>query len=153
MYVLKFVIIKLGQNPMESAGCFSIVKILQKNPTTKLELIDFTDIIVDKFFKEEYEKFRVAFPSIQVKTGCDGLKLKPKAKVHPIVKIKNYVDKKNLKILDFFLEYDKDSLMTVSKSDFVAGIRNIGLATLRDEELNQLVEEVDLDESGNVNYR
>ncbi len=32
----------MGLNPMESAGCFSIIKALQKNPDTKLELIDFT---------------------------------------------------------------------------------------------------------------
>jgi hypothetical protein len=137
---------------MESAGCFSIVKILQKNPNTKLELIDFSDIIVDKFYREEYEKFRALFPNIQVKTGCDELKLKPKAKINPIVKLKNFVDKRNLKILDFFLEYDKDSSMTVTKADFLAGIKNIGL-TLTDEELTQLVSEVDLDSSGNVNYR
>lgn len=27
---------------MESPGCFSIIKALQKNPSTKLELIDFS---------------------------------------------------------------------------------------------------------------
>jgi hypothetical protein len=32
----------MGLNPMESAGCFSIIKALQKNPNTKLELIDFS---------------------------------------------------------------------------------------------------------------
>ncbi len=32
----------MGKNPMESPGCFSIIKALQKNPNTKLELIDFS---------------------------------------------------------------------------------------------------------------
>lgn len=32
----------MGLNPMESAGCFSIIKSLQKNLENKLELIDFS---------------------------------------------------------------------------------------------------------------
>ena len=35
----------MGLNPMESAGCFSIIKALQKNPETKLELIDACSIL------------------------------------------------------------------------------------------------------------
>ena len=35
-------IIRLGMNPFESAGCFSVIKALQKNPTSKLEIIDFS---------------------------------------------------------------------------------------------------------------
>lgn len=52
-------IIKLGMNPFESAGCFSVIKALQKNPMTKLELIDFSvkkriliKIIYMNLFKE-----------------------------------------------------------------------------------------------------
>ena len=116
-------VLKLGLNPMESAGCFSIVKILQKNLNTKLEFIDFSEIIVDKYYRDEYDKFHAALPHIRVRTGCDELKLKPKAKIHPIVKIKNYMEKKKLKILDFFAEFDKDSTMIVSRQDFISGIK------------------------------
>lgn len=29
-------------NPMESAGCYAIIKQMQKNPQTKIELLDFS---------------------------------------------------------------------------------------------------------------
>lgn len=37
-----YILFKIGLNPIESAGCFSIIKALQKNPNTKLEHIDFS---------------------------------------------------------------------------------------------------------------
>lgn len=145
-------IIKLGMNPMESAGCFSIIKGLQKNPETKLEYIDFSDIIVDKFFQEEYKLFQATFPNIKVRTGSDGIILKPKVKVHPIVKLRNFFDKKNMKLVDFFTKYDKDGSMTVSKTEFREGITDLGIK-LSEEESHQLLSELDPEDEGEINYR
>lgn len=139
-------------NPMESAGCFSIIKGLQKNPETKLEFIDFTDILVDKFFVEEFKLFQATFPNIKVRTGSDGIILKPKAKVHPIVKLRNFFDKKNMKLVDFFTKYDKDGSMTVSKEEFKSGIMEMEIKLL-DEEIEQLLTELDPENDGEINYR
>lgn len=135
----------MGLNPMESAGCFSIIKALQKNPNTKLELIDFSvnsqiilcfqsnsslnerkfllkEIIVDKYFRDEYKSFQALFPHIEVRTGCDGIKLRPKIRIHPVVKLRNYIEKHNIKLIDFFNKFDKDGSMTVTKVEFKEGI-------------------------------
>ena len=112
----------MGLNPIESAGCFSIIKALQKNPATKLEYIDFSEIFVDKFFYEEYKIFQGVLPNCKVRTGNDGVILKPKVKIHPIVKLRNFFDKKNMKLSDFFTKYDKDGSMTVSRSEFRSGV-------------------------------
>lgn len=112
----------MGLNPIESAGCFSIIKALQKNPATKLEHIDFSEIFVDKFFYEEYKVFQGVLPNCKVRTGNDGVILKPKVKIHPIVKLRNFFDKKNMKLSDFFTKYDKDGSMTVSRSEFRSGV-------------------------------
>jgi hypothetical protein len=143
---------KLGLNPMESAGCFSIIKALQKNPNTKLEQLDFSEIIVDRYYKDEFKNFQTVFPHIQVKTGSDEMKLKPKVKIHPIVKIKNFTEKKKLKILDFFAEYDKNSSMSVSRNDFINAINNLGIH-LSDDEIEQMLRELDADGHGDINYR
>ena len=62
------------------------------------------------------------FPNIEIKTGCDGVKLKPKVKVHPIVKLRNYFEKYHIKLIDFFTQFDKDGSMSVTREEFKAGI-------------------------------
>jgi hypothetical protein len=62
------------------------------------------------------------FPHIEVKTGCDGIKLKPKVKIHPIVKLRNYLEKHHLKLIDFFSKFDKDGSLTVTKEEFRSGL-------------------------------
>ena len=51
----------MGLNPMESAGCFAIIKALQKNLTTKLEFIDFSVILLYFLIKNSINKFKKIF--------------------------------------------------------------------------------------------
>lgn len=160
----------MGLNPMESAGCFSIIKALQKNPNTKLELIDFSvnfllnfisffnlfisikEIIVDKYFKDEFKNFQTNFPHIQVKTGCDGIKLKPKIKINPVFKLRNFIEKHHIKLIDFFNKFDKDGSMSVTRDEFKKGILELGVRFTQ-EEIDQLINELDPDGDGEINYR
>jgi len=48
---------------------------------------------------------------------------KPKARLHPMVKLQNYIDKHNLKLIDFFQKFDKDGSMSVSHEEFADGIQ------------------------------
>lgn len=57
-----------------------------------------------------------------MKTGCDGVKLKPKARIHPIIKLRNYIEKTHLKLIDFFNKFDKDGSMSVTQQEFKEGI-------------------------------
>ena len=47
---------------------------------------------------------------------------KPKAKVHPMVKLMNYIEKNNLKLIDFFSQLDKDGSMCISYEEFEQGL-------------------------------
>lgn len=78
--------------------------------------------MVDKYFNEELEEFQKIFPNIVIKTGSDDLKLKPKVRLHPILKLRNYIDKHHIKLIDFFNKFDKDGSMNVSREEFIAGL-------------------------------
>ena len=89
-----------------------------------IKLIPFSqDITVDKFFLEELEEFQKSFPNVHIKTGSDSLKLKPKVKLHPIIKLRNYIDKHHLKLAEFFNKFDKDGSMNVTKDEFIMGLK------------------------------
>lgn len=80
------------------------------------------EILVDKFFNEELEAFQTMYPNVVIKTGCDQIKLKPKNKLHPILKLKNYMDKHKIKLIDFFNKFDKDGSLSVSHEEFLLGL-------------------------------
>lgn len=144
-------IIKMAKNPMESSGCYAIIKGLQKNPASKLILIDFTDIHTDKYFDEELEVFKTIFPETIVKSGTE-IKKKSKVPLHPLRKLKNYIDKHQIKLIDLFNKFDIDGSLSVTKAQFIQGIQDLGLK-LTSDEFQVLVDELDADRDGEINYR
>jgi len=144
-------VLKMAKNPMESAGCFAIIKGLQKNQSSKIEEIDFSEILVDKFFIEELDAFRTMYPDVAIKTGCDNLKLKPKNKLHPIIKLKNFMDKHKIKLIDFFNRFDKDGSLSVSHEEFIMGIDELGIK-FDEADIKLLIAELDEDGDGEINY-
>lgn len=117
-----------------------------------LLLLFLKEIIVDKYFRDELKNFQTAFPNIEIHTGCDGIKLKPKARIHPIVKLRNFIEKHHIKLLDFFNKFDKDGSMSVSRNEFRYGIKELGI-NLSEEELDLLIHDLDVDGDGEINYR
>ena len=86
---------------------------------------------MDKFFIEELDEFQKLFPNITIKTGSDGLKLKPKVRLHPITKLRNYIEKHHLKLTEFFNKFDKDGSMNVSREEFVIGLNVIYFSIIK----------------------
>lgn len=62
-------------------------------------------------------------PDIKVNHGGLEPPKKPKARVHPIVKLQNYIAKNNLKLMEFFKKFDADGSMSVSHAEFKQGLQ------------------------------
>uniref|UniRef100_A0A671QX68 Uncharacterized protein n=1 Tax=Sinocyclocheilus anshuiensis TaxID=1608454 RepID=A0A671QX68_9TELE len=62
-------ILKMSRNPMQSAGCFAILKSVQANPETEVEFLDFSDICADQEFEDLFESTKETLPNLQVKHG------------------------------------------------------------------------------------
>ena len=73
-------------------------------------------------FFECYQKVKEQLPNLQLRHGGDAIPKKPKARVHPMVKLKNYIDRNNLRLVDFFNKFDKDNSMSVTREEFAEGI-------------------------------
>ncbi|CAH1801926.1 unnamed protein product [Owenia fusiformis] len=144
-------ILKMGKNPMQSAGCFALCTALLKNANSVMEEMDFTDVIVNPDFKDIFEKVKEVKPDIVIRHGGDETPKKPKARVHPMVKLKNYIDKNNLRLVDFFNKFDKDRSMSVTRAEFAEGITETGIK-LTVQEVQLLCDELDKDGDGEINY-
>ena len=83
--------------------------------------------MVNNDFMDIFSQVREMLPTIRLRHGGDGGPKKPKARVHPMVKVKIYVEKHNLRLIDFFNKFDKDGSMSVTHEEFEEGIKVVFL--------------------------
>ncbi|XP_064619359.1 leucine-rich repeat-containing protein 74B-like isoform X3 [Lineus longissimus] len=145
-------VLKMGKNPMQTAGCYGILAALLKNPNSVMKRLDFSDILVNKDFREMAQQVKEQLPDLNIHTGGDSLPTRPKARIHPMLKLRNYIAKHDLKLIDVFNKWDTDKSMSVTYEEFVAGVEELGLK-LEEEEINTLIHELDKDGDGEINYR
>ncbi|XP_063723252.1 leucine-rich repeat-containing protein 74A-like isoform X2 [Symsagittifera roscoffensis] len=147
-------VLRMGTNPMESAGCYGVITQVMLNPNSKLQEIYFDDIIVNKDFDEQLAKLHEIHPNIQVFPAGheEQRKKKVPAKLdHPCVKVKKFCHEKNINLLELFQQVDKEGTFTISKDDFRSTIQETGLE-LTDEEMATITVQMDRDMSGFINY-
>ncbi|XP_021370386.1 leucine-rich repeat-containing protein 74B-like isoform X4 [Mizuhopecten yessoensis] len=143
--------IKMGKNPMQSAGCYGICAAILRNPNSIMKELDFSDILVNNDFNDIYKQVQEQCPELKLKHGGMEPPKKPKKPVHPMVKLANYIQKNNLRLVDFFNKFDKDGSMSVTYEEFQQGIEETGIK-LSSDEVSQLLLELDSDGDGEINY-
>ncbi|XP_069136436.1 leucine-rich repeat-containing protein 74B-like isoform X4 [Argopecten irradians] len=143
--------LKMGKNPMQSAGCYGICAAILRNPNSILKELDFSDILVNNDFNDIYKQVQEQCPDMKLKHGGMEPPKKPKKPVHPMVKLANYIQKNNLRLVDFFNKFDKDGSMSVTYEEFQQGIEETGIK-LSSDEVSQLLLELDSDGDGEINY-
>ncbi|XP_033123315.1 leucine-rich repeat-containing protein 74B-like isoform X2 [Anneissia japonica] len=144
-------VLKIGKNPMQTAGCYGIVKACKDNANTAIESIEFLNIQVNKDFDELFKELKELRPDMKVKHGGMQEEVKPKARLNPMVKLYRYIQKNNLRFMDFFNKVDKDGSMSVTYDEFEEGLKEIGI-DLNQEEIAWLINEFDRDGDGDINY-
>uniref|UniRef100_W5KAN7 Leucine rich repeat containing 74B n=1 Tax=Astyanax mexicanus TaxID=7994 RepID=W5KAN7_ASTMX len=60
-------ILRMSRNPMQSAGCFAVLKAVEANPASAIEHLDFSDISVDQDFEDLFSSLKETLPNLQVK--------------------------------------------------------------------------------------
>ncbi|KAK3085063.1 hypothetical protein FSP39_023665 [Pinctada imbricata] len=144
-------VLKLGRNPMQTAGCYAICAAILRNPNCTLQEIDFSDILVNKDFEDIFKQVQEQLPDIKMRHGGMEPPMKPRARIHPMIKLTNYIEKNNLRLVEFFNKFDKDGSMSVTYEEFEQGIEETGLK-LSHEEVQILLKELDSDGDGEINY-
>ncbi|XP_066545746.1 leucine-rich repeat-containing protein 74B isoform X2 [Amia ocellicauda] len=143
----------MSRNPMQSAGCYGILKSMQGNPESAIESLDFSDITVNKDFDDLYSAIKEMFPNLQVKHGGNAdMFRKTKAKTDPLSKLKEHMNKSNLKLEDFFETVDEDKSALVTRAEFQQGLMAMGLPLSQDE-LQLLMDDFDKDNNGEIDFR
>jgi len=69
-------ILVMSRNPMRGEGCFGVLKSVRDNPMSALELLDFSEIQVDREFDDLACSVKVLLPALHVKTAAHRVEYK-----------------------------------------------------------------------------
>ncbi|XP_011354385.1 leucine-rich repeat-containing protein 74B [Pteropus vampyrus] len=67
---------QVSRNPMRSEGCLGVLKSVQNNPVSALELLDFSDIQVNREFDDLASSVKVILPGLCIKTAARRVEYK-----------------------------------------------------------------------------
>ncbi|XP_071849464.1 uncharacterized protein [Apostichopus japonicus] len=144
-------VLLIGKNPMQTAGCYAILKSVKENSNSTMEEIDFGNIQVNKDFEDLFKETLELLPNLKVKHGGTKEKVKPKPKMNPMAKLQKYIQVNNLRLVDFFNKFDKDGSMSVNYEEFEEGLLETGIDLDR-EEIDWLIKQFDKDGDGDIMY-
>ncbi|XP_012589686.1 PREDICTED: leucine-rich repeat-containing protein 74B isoform X4 [Condylura cristata] len=71
-------ILVVSRNPMQSEGCFAVLKSVQDNPVSAIELLDFSNIQVNREFDDLASSMKVILPALCIKTAAHRVEYKKK---------------------------------------------------------------------------
>ena len=84
--------------------------------------------------------------------GAGGAHGKADARPKPMKVLKDYVKNNRMRLFDFFSMMDKDKSMSLTITEFANGLKETGIP-LTSDELIELVQKLDRDSDGEINYR
>lgn len=70
---------------------------------------------------------------------------------NPLTILKEYITSKGLRLIDFFKQLDADGSQSVSRKEFVDGLKAINVP-LTDAQLDHLIKTLDKDGDGEIDF-
>ncbi|XP_078089265.1 uncharacterized protein lrrc74a [Mustelus asterias] len=147
-------ILCLSNNPITVDGALRLLEVVRKNEKSNLEKISLENVLVNETFMELLRNITQDHPHFQIETkGIGGSNVGSLTRrPDPMKVIQNYLDKRKLRLSDFFRNMDKVGNMSVSVSDFKKALQqfNIPLDLIQ---VQELLSKLDRDNTGAIDYR
>ncbi|XP_051875581.1 leucine-rich repeat-containing protein 74A [Pristis pectinata] len=144
----------LNNNPITVEGALRLLEVMQKNEKTNLEKISIQNVLVNENFMELLKGITNNRPQFQIEIrGVGGFVSGGRThRLDPMKVIQDYLDKRKLRLSDFFRNMDKAGNMSVPVSDFRRALQqfNIPLDLIQVEEL---INKLDKENTGAIDYR
>ncbi|XP_078410583.1 uncharacterized protein lrrc74b [Cetorhinus maximus] len=145
-------VLNMARNPMQSAGCYAILKALKENPKSAIELLDFSDIRVNKDFEDLFNDVKQQIPNLQVKheKNADQFR-RPRSKADPLTKLKEFMKQHHLQLEHFVDNFDKTENQYINVKDFWEGLKNARVP-LNEVEQQKLIDLLDKEKDGEIDF-
>ncbi|PWA16328.1 hypothetical protein CCH79_00004539 [Gambusia affinis] len=137
-------VLLLAYNAVTVEGALALVNVVKNSPKSALEQINICNVLVNENFVNLLELTCQEHPGLDVQyEGVGGfIAQKPPKRIDPMKVIQDYLDKRKLRLWDFFRNIDKDGTMRVPVTDFRKAIQ-----------IEELIHRLDRGRTGMVDYR
>uniref|UniRef100_A0A8D0HDT9 Leucine rich repeat containing 74A n=1 Tax=Sphenodon punctatus TaxID=8508 RepID=A0A8D0HDT9_SPHPU len=148
-------ILKMSHNPLTVEGAIALVTSIRKNPKSRMEEINISNVLVNEGFLKLLDVMCQVRPELDVIYGGVGgfISKKPEQRPDPMKLIQNYLDEHKLRLWDFFRNMDKDGSMKIPVAEFRKAMLQQSKIPLDRAQIGELVHKLDRDRTGIVDYR
>ncbi|XP_046841002.1 leucine-rich repeat-containing protein 74B-like isoform X2 [Xenia sp. Carnegie-2017] len=145
-------ILKVGKNGIQSTGAKALLLSVKNNVSSSIIELDLMDITIHEEFLKLSKELEETRPGIKIiHGGSGGFNEKSKERPTPMKILKNYIENNQMRLYDFFSMMDKDKSMSLTIDEFVNGLQETGIQ-MNDKELLALVQSLDKNNDGEINY-
>ncbi|XP_059229652.1 leucine-rich repeat-containing protein 74A isoform X3 [Mustela nigripes] len=148
-------VLKLFLNPVSMDGAVSLILSLKRNPKSKMEEIDISNVLVSEQFLKILDGVCAIHPQLDVLyKSVQGFSAK-KALLqwtNPMKLIQSYADQHKITVLDFFKSLNPKGMMTMPVGDFRKAMIQQDMVPLNLPQVRELIKKLD-DKTGMVNFR
>ncbi|XP_067894230.1 leucine-rich repeat-containing protein 74A [Heterodontus francisci] len=144
----------LSNNPITVEGAVRLLEVMRKNEKTNLEKIKIKNVLVNESFMELLKNITHDHPQFQIETsgvGGSTARSRPR-RLDPMKVIQDYVDKRKLRLSDFFRNMDKAGNMSVPVPEFRKALQQLNIP-LDLVQVEELISKLDKGNTGAIDYR
>ncbi|XP_077766240.1 leucine-rich repeat-containing protein 74A isoform X6 [Canis aureus] len=148
-------VLKLFLNPMSMDGAVLLILSIKRNPKSKMEEIDISNVLVSEQFLKILDGVCAIHPQLDVVyKAVQGLSAKKTVLlwVNPMKLIQSYADQHKITVLDFFKSLSPDGKMTMPVGNFRKAIILQDKVPLNLYQVRELVKKLS-DKPDTVNFR
>uniref|UniRef100_F7DNH8 Leucine rich repeat containing 74A n=1 Tax=Monodelphis domestica TaxID=13616 RepID=F7DNH8_MONDO len=147
-------ILKMSQNPVTMDGVLAMVMSVKRNPKSRLEEMDVSNVLVTEGFVKQLEGVFVVHPELDVLYGeVVGTISKTVSLPVAFNVIKAYVEKNKTNMLEFFKSINHLGTSKMPVAEFRKALTIQNKVHLNRPQIRELVKKLDPYETGIIDYR
>ncbi|XP_052041314.1 leucine-rich repeat-containing protein 74A [Apodemus sylvaticus] len=147
-------VLKLFLNPISLEGAYSLILAIKRNPKSRMEDIDISNVLVSEQFVKVLDGVCAIHPQLDVLyKGLQGLSAKRNISLgtNPMRLIQNYTDQKKISVVEFFKNLNPTGLMTMPVGDFRKAMIQQSTVPINRYQVRELIKKLD-EKKGMVNF-
>lgn len=150
-------ILRLGWNNLKPKGINEILNAVMQNEKSKIISLNFEEMHIDKSNQKNIEILMDKIPEMEVTIGgyaSESIENMDEAAMRRELLniLKKYLVEHRLRMVDLFNMWDKDKSFSITREEFVRGIRSCKIP-LSKSQMNYLVNWLDSDGSNDIEYQ
>uniref|UniRef100_A0A8C5P2X9 Leucine rich repeat containing 74A n=1 Tax=Jaculus jaculus TaxID=51337 RepID=A0A8C5P2X9_JACJA len=147
-------VLKIFLNPINAEGATSLILAIKRNPKSKMEELDISNVPVSEQFSKILDSVCSTHPQLDVVfKGLQGLPTKKTLFLwtNPMRLIQIYADQNKISVMDFFKSLTPTGLMTMPVGEFRKAMVQQTMVPINRYQVRELIKKLDC-KAGMVNF-